>query len=125
MACQVDQCLDGLKADKHLDRERALQKFQELISHAGEPASGGLLTKGCTTAVAWHCLMQQQKQYRQLPGTADNNGAPAGTSADQNVLFDGVKGLLTSATWEHKIGGLMAAKVGGTVPQQFRRDSVP
>eukprot|EP00882_Tetradesmus_deserticola_P017180 GHRQ01018389.1.p1 GENE.GHRQ01018389.1~~GHRQ01018389.1.p1 ORF type:complete len:201 (+),score=56.31 GHRQ01018389.1:339-941(+) len=65
---EVDECLHGLKAEKHLDRERALRKFQELISQAGTPAV-------------------------------------------QDVLVDGVKGLLASTTWEHKIGGLMAAKV--------------
>jgi hypothetical protein len=36
MSAQVDECLLGLKAEKHLDRERALRKFQELISQSGE-----------------------------------------------------------------------------------------
>jgi hypothetical protein len=54
-----------------------------------------------------------------LPGTTDNPGLPAGTSADQDALVDGVKGLLTSSTWEHKIGGLMAAKVRRIAQQRF------
>jgi hypothetical protein len=36
MTAQVVECLLGLKAEKHLDRERALRKFQELISQSGE-----------------------------------------------------------------------------------------
>jgi hypothetical protein len=36
MSAQVDDCLLGLKAEKHLDRERALRRFQELISQSGE-----------------------------------------------------------------------------------------
>jgi hypothetical protein len=36
MTAQVDECLLGLKAEKHLDRERALRKFQELTSQSGE-----------------------------------------------------------------------------------------
>ena len=36
MTAQVDECLLGLKAEKHLDRERALRKFQELITQPGE-----------------------------------------------------------------------------------------
>eukprot|EP00879_Flechtneria_rotunda_P017789 GHRR01018648.1.p1 GENE.GHRR01018648.1~~GHRR01018648.1.p1 ORF type:complete len:558 (+),score=195.68 GHRR01018648.1:134-1807(+) len=64
----VTDCLLGLGADKHLDRERALRKFQQLINDAG-------------------------------------------TSACLNDLAEGVKELLTSTTWEQKIGGLMGAKV--------------
>jgi hypothetical protein len=59
---------------------------------------------------------QEQQQYRQLPGATDSIGRPAG--ADQGVLVDGVKCLLISSTWEHKIGGLMAAKVCDIAPQR-------
>jgi hypothetical protein len=39
------------------------------------------------------------------------NMLATGASADQDALVNGVKGLLVSSTWEHKIGGLMSAKV--------------
>jgi hypothetical protein len=49
-----------------------------------------------------------------LPTQLTANMLATGAAADQEVLVDGVKGLLISSTWEHKIGGLMAAKVSRT-----------
>lgn len=60
MTAQVDECLLGLKAEKHLDRERALRKFQELITQAGELGLWVLALTPAITAAAWHALMQQQ-----------------------------------------------------------------
>jgi hypothetical protein len=62
-------------------------------------------------------MLQQQllnlssQQYMRLPTQLTANMLATGAAADQEALVDGVKGLLVSSTWEHKIGGLMAAKV--------------
>lgn len=43
----------------------------------------------------------------------------AGDQQQLEQLADGVKELLTSSTWEHKIGGLMAARVSKAYQQQY------
>ncbi|KAF8068347.1 hypothetical protein HT031_002036 [Scenedesmus sp. PABB004] len=69
MAASPRDALLGLGAARHLDRERALRRFQELIADAGESP----------------------------PQLED--------------LAAGVRELLAGEAWEHKLGGLMGAKV--------------
>jgi hypothetical protein len=99
----------GLGAEKHLDRERALRKFQTIIQDAqGTPLLHPTSCQASSSQLQhWHQQQYSSSAHADMTVVSNHAGSPQ--QLDQ--VADGVKQLLTDAAWEHKIGGLMAAKV--------------
>jgi len=96
----ADDVLLRLGASKHLDRERALRDFQQLVAERDGKYIG--VSCGVLFEAVVCCCCQQLLLSSDLF---------AGSPVSLNQLANGVKSLLASEAWEHKIGGLMAAKV--------------